>query len=259
MSVQLIRQLTGIPRYVFLIFGVIGLLALALVPGGAAAQGDSDPLVVSLSAPAAEPGDTVSVKVEGGVCVADTAGSMQVTAGQPQEVVIYEIPFDQDANNTNFVVQEIPADQEGAPLSVVVTCTDADGVARTGSAPFETPAPVNGFTIRKDVSGGTSTQAFTFTVEGSPPVPGPTVHLSDGGSHPAEFGAAQIDTGVYTITESPTPGWQLTEISCDHGSAVGDLTTGRVSFELDDNTWLTCTFVNTMTKTPPKAQPAYTG
>ena len=137
MSVQLIRQLTGIPRFVFLIVGVIGLLALALVPGSVAAQEESEPLVVSLSSPAAEPGDTVSVKVEGGVCVVDTAGSMQVTAGQPQEVVLYEIPFDEDANNTSFVVQEIPTDSEGAPLSVVVTCTDADSVARSGSAPFK--------------------------------------------------------------------------------------------------------------------------
>ena len=251
-----------ISRLVVILIATMGLAALALVPANVGAQEDPEPLDVSLNPPFAGEGMTVSVKVEGDVCAAATAGSLQVTAGQPDEVVLYEIPFADDLNNTNFVVQEVPEESVGAPLSVVVTCTDAAGAARAGSAPLEFDMPVNGFTIIKDVSGGTSPQVFTFTVQSPPghPVIGPAT-ASDGGSVPNSFGAAQIDTGRYAVTESTITGWQLTSITCDDGTAIGDLATRSVSFELSDDTHVTCTFVNTQiaTQAPSPAQPAYTG
>ncbi len=76
---------------------------------------------------------------------------------------------------------------------------------------------------------------FTFTGDAAGTI-------SDGG----HIVVSDLQPGTYTSTEAdPTPGFDLTAITCDDGNSTGNVGTQTATFNLDPGETVTCTFTNT--------------
>ena len=67
-----------------------------------------------------------------------------------------------------------------------------------------------------------------------------TASLSDGQS-----ADSSVAPGTYHVTEAATAGWDLTDISCDHGASSGNTATGVATFVVTAGQHVTCTYMNT--------------
>lgn len=96
-----------------------------------------------------------------------------------------------------------------------------------------------GVTIIKEVSGGNATFEYEVTVDGDSSFP---VQLPGGESTGGPF-----DSTV-TVTELPTSGWTLTDISCENTGATGfEITENGFTAGCDGGGEVTCTFFNVQT------------
>jgi hypothetical protein len=126
-----------------------------------------------------------------------------------------------------------------------IQCSDANssGNTTTGVATFNAEAGETvtcTFTntkratiiVKKVMSGGTATFAFTGTPNGSISANNGTI-------------SASVAPGQYTSTETPTTGWNLTGLSCDDANSSGVIATGVATFNAEAGETVTCTFTNT--------------
>ncbi len=243
------------------VLSVVALVALFLGASSVGAGTTVPDLTIELTPAEAKAGTEVAVRVVGDPCASGTTGALVNSAAPPgvgPDPEVYATVTFADPNNGTFTVPDFP-DAAFAPTDVVVECSSAQEQPLSGRANFDVLPPENGLTIIKDVaSEGGSTQSFGFAIDGPDDVHNWLVPLSDGGSDPDRFGAAQIGVGTYTVSEAPTSGWSLTSITCDDEAAVVDLAASTATFTLPEDGTVTCTFVNTQTSTPTTVPPAAT-
>ena len=88
-------------------------------------------------------------------------------------------------------------------------------------------------TVKKVTDPAGAQQSFGFSGD-------ITASLSDGQS-----ADSSVAPGTYHVTEAATAGWDLTDISCDHGASSGNTATGVATFVVTAGQHVTCTYTNT--------------
>lgn len=115
---------------------------------------------------------------------------------------------------------------------------------------FESVECAGTLVVRKVALGGPPVPSFPFTATAEFFQGGPSNELPSSGTlTPPPFGSDavtySVPTGVYTITEALTPGWELVDIACE-GVGIANLDARQATyFVLGDDT-VRCTFTNTV-------------
>ncbi|MGV6852311.1 MAG: prealbumin-like fold domain-containing protein [bacterium] len=128
-----------------------------------------------------------------------------------------------------------------------ITCNDLDSSGDTGTrtASFELQAGEDVTCVFTNTQSGTiivekqtdpdgSVENFTFTGDAAGTI-------QDNG----QIVVNGLAPGVYTSTETPVAGWDLTDISCDDADSVGVTGTGVTTFNLQAGETITCVYTNT--------------
>ena len=157
--------------------------------------------------------------------------------------VVFTFPSAASPMNANMpVTPRLVADYAGGLLYL-----DVHGTGGSESAPadqirgqIELPLPtITTGTIRivksTTPAGGTGFQ-FTDNVPGS----GGTFTLNDGGTRTF----SSVPAGTYTITESATPGYTLTDVRCEDNDSTGNAFARNATVRLQAGEVVTCTFHN---------------
>ncbi len=148
-------------------------------------------------------------------------------------------------NSITINYQAIASTTPGTYTNSIIAKDSNNNTVGPATADIIIPAPTGSITIVKDAQPNSS-QSFSYTTTGNGLS---NFSLVDDGINNTYYTTfSNLTSGNYSITESPTTGWSLTNLSClDNNSSqsVGSITSSTASLSLTAGQNVTCTYTNT--------------